>query len=165
MTRAADPSPPDEQGGELEVGRVGRAHGLTGEVRVELWSDESRLEPGSVLSSDRGPLTVTASRPHQGLHLVRFVGVADRSAAEALRGLVLRAPALERPGTLWVHQLIGARVVSIGGAELGTVAAVEANPASDLLVLDGGGLIPLRFMVSHSPGDEVVVDIPQGLLD
>ena len=165
MAPGADPSPPQHPGDELEVGRVGRAHGLTGEVRVELWSDESRLAPGSVLSSDRGPLTVVAARPHQGRHLVRFVEVVDRGGAEALRGLVLRARPQERPGTLWVHELIGARVVSSAGAELGAVAAVEANPASDLLVLRGGGLIPLRFVVSHVPGTEVVVDIPEGLLD
>jgi 16S rRNA processing protein RimM len=47
---------------------------------------------------------------------------------------------------------------------LGGVIAVEANPASDLLVLDGGGLIPLRFVVEHAPG-HLVVDIPAGLLD
>jgi 16S rRNA processing protein RimM len=165
MVPGADPSPPDEPGDELDVGRIGRPHGLTGEVRVELWSDGSRLDPGSVLSSDRGPVRVEASRPHQGAYLVRFAEVTDRAGAEALRGLVLRARHRERPGTLWVHELIGAQVVSSAGAELGTVAAVEANPASDLLVLAGGGLIPLRFVVSHDPGRQVVVEIPDGLLD
>ena len=165
MAPGADPPSPDELGQELEVGRVGRAHGLTGEVRVDLWSDESRLAPGSVLASDRGPLTVVSARPHQGRHLVRFAEVTDRDGAERLAGLVLRARPMEQPGTLWVHELIGARVVSSGGDELGTVAAVEANPASDLLVLGGGGLIPLRFVVSHVAGTEVVVDIPEGLLD
>ena len=165
MTPGADPPPPGQPAGELEVGRIGRPHGLSGEVRVELWSDESRLEPGSVLSSDRGPLTVSASRPYQATHLVTFAEATDRSAAESLRGLVLRAEPIERPGTLWVHELIGARVRSSEGAELGTVAAVEANPASDLLVLRDGKLVPLRFVVSHVPGDQVVVDIPEGLLD
>jgi 16S rRNA processing protein RimM len=47
---------------------------------------------------------------------------------------------------------------------LGTVAAVEANPASDLLVLDGGGLVPLTFLVTAEPG-RLVVDPPAGLLD
>jgi ribosomal 30S subunit maturation factor RimM len=65
-----------------------------------------------------------------------------------------------------VHELIGALVRDQAGTELGTVGAVEANPASDLLVLEGGGLIPLRFVTER---DEVsgtlVVDIPEGLLD
>jgi len=165
MVPGAVPPPATDAAGELEVGRIGRPHGLLGEVRVELWSDESRLAAGSMLITDRGPLTVAGSRPHQGRHLVRFEGVGDRPGAEALRGLLLRARPLERPGTLWVHELVGATVVSGEGTELGTVAAVEANPASDLLVLASGGLIPLRFVVSHEPGRRVVVDIPEGLLD
>lgn len=156
---------PPGDGTELEVGRIGRAHGLLGEVRVDLWSDPARLEPGSVLSSDRGPLTVESSRPHGGAYLVRFDAVFDRSSAESLRGMVLRAQPLDRPGTLWVHELIGATVTSTDGTALGVVAAVEANPASDLLVLESGGLVPLRFVVSHEPGAPVVVDIPEGLLD
>ncbi|MGH8996835.1 MAG: ribosome maturation factor RimM [Acidimicrobiales bacterium] len=150
---------------ELEVGRIGRAHGLLGEVRVDLWSEPSRLEPGSVLSSDRGPLTVAAARPHGAAYLVHFEAVADRTSAESLRGVVLRARPLARPGTLWVHELIGATVTSTDGRSLGVVVAVEANPASDLLVLEGGGLVPLRFVVGHEAGGQVVVDIPEGLLD
>ena len=158
-------SPPGDDPGELEIGRIGRAHGLGGEVRVELWSDESRLAPGSVLATDRGPLTVAGSRPHQGRHLVRFEGVSDRAGAERLRGLALRARPLERPGTLWVHELVGASVVTVGGEELGRVDAVEPNPASDLLVLEGGALIPLTFVVHHEPGTRVVVDVPAGLVE
>src|SRR5579862_867240 len=156
---------PDAAPAELEVGRIGKPHGLAGEVRVELWSDPSRLAPGSVLSTDLGPLTVDDARPHQDRHLVRFVGVRDRAGAEGLRGLVLRAPPLERPGTLWVHELLGAAVVAPDGRALGVVSAVEANPASDLLVLEDGGLIPLRFVTAHEPGVRVVVDVPEGLLD
>lgn len=159
------PAPPGDEPGELEVGRIGKAHGLAGEVRVELWTEDSRLAPGSVLSSDRGPLSVVSSRPHQDRHLVRFQGVVDREGAEALRGLMLRARPIERPGTLWVHELVGATVESSDGRELGVVAAVEANPASDLLVLADGGLVPLRFVVSHEPGQRVVVDVPDGLFD
>ena len=159
------PTPPGDEPLELEVGRIGKAHGLAGEVRVELWTEDSRLAPGSVLSSDRGPLSVVSSRPHQDRHLVRFQGVVDREGAEALRGLMLRARPIERPGTLWVHELVGATVESSDGRELGVVAAVEANPASDLLVLADGGLVPLRFVVSHEPGQRVVVDVPDGLFD
>jgi 16S rRNA processing protein RimM len=159
------PATPGRPPVELEIGRIGKAHGLAGEVHVDLWTEDSRLEQGSVLSSDRGPLIVVGSRPHQDRHLVRFEGVHDRQGAEALRGLVLRARPIERPGTLWVHELVGAAVESTDGRRLGEVAAVEANPASDLLVLADGGLIPLRFVVSHTPGERVVVEVPDGLLD
>ncbi len=56
-------------------------------------------------------------------------------------------------------------VEDTAGTELGTVVSVEANPASDLLVLDGGGLIPLRFVVESVPGTRITVDLPDGLLD
>src|ERR1700722_14941416 len=103
MVPGVGPAPPKDEPTELEVGRIGRAHGLTGEVRVELWTEDSRLAPGSVLTTDRGPLTVTSSRPHQDRHLVQFEGVTDRHGAQALSGLLLRAAPIERPGTLWVH--------------------------------------------------------------
>ncbi len=138
-----------------------KPHGLGGEVIVELVTNRpERLAPGTVL----GDLVVGAARPHQKRWIVRFAGVADRNGAEQLRGTVLRAAALEDRETLWVHELIGSSVVDVSGAVLGRVEAVEANPASDLLVLDGGGLVPLRFVVNHEPG-RVVVDPPEGLLE
>jgi 16S rRNA processing protein RimM len=164
--RGPDDRGPDGTGAWLDVARVVRPHGLGGEVVVEPWSDlPERLAPGSVLASDGGPLTVVAARPHQGRLLVTFDGVEGRPAAEALRGRVLRARAVERPGTLWVHELIGAEVVDRAGKVLGVVAAVEASPASDLLVLDRGGLVPLVFVVDHVPGRRVTVDVPEGLLE
>ena len=75
-------------------------------------------------------------------------------------------PPLDDPDTLWVHDLIGAVVDDTGGTRLGTVVSVEANPASDLLVLDGGALIPLRFVVGgRCPGGVSTVELPDGLLD
>jgi 16S rRNA processing protein RimM len=165
MVPGVGPTPPGDEPLELEVGRIGKAHGLAGEVRVDIWGDDAHLGPGCALSTDRGPLTVVSSRPHQDRRLVLFEGVVDRNGAEALRGLLLRAAPIERPGTLWVHELVGAAVESTDGDALGVIAAVESNPASDLLVLEGGGLIPMRFVVSHQPGERVVVDIPDGLLD
>ncbi len=148
------------------MGQVVKPHGLGGEVVVERWSDlEDRFAPGSVLCTDLGPLVVRASRPHQGRNLVHFEGVVDRDGAEALRGVVLRAHAVEVPGALWVHELVGAEVVTSDGRELGRVEAVEANPASDLLVLDSGQLVPLRFVTSHTPGVRVTVDVPDGLIE
>jgi 16S rRNA processing protein RimM len=149
----------------LEVGRVVRAHGLRGEVVVDLVTDvESRLAPGSVLASDRGDLRVVAARPHQGRHLVTFEGFADRSAAEALAGLALRAEAVADPDALWVHELVGSVVREVGGTERGTVVAVQANPAHDLLVLDDGALVPTVFVVSCTDG-VTVIDPPEGLFE
>jgi len=131
-----------------------------------------RLAPGSVLSSERGPLTVVSSRPLSGerdRYLVLFDGLADRVGAERLRGVDLSAEALNLPGALWVHELIGASVRdAASGAELGRISAVEANPASDLLVLESGMLIPARFVLRVEAADEarvVVVELPDGLLE
>ncbi len=132
----------------------------------------ARLAPGSVLSSERGPLTVVSSRPlsgERGRYLVRFDGVADRVGAERLRGVDLSAEALDLPGALWVHELVGASVRDASsGAELGRISAVEANPASDLLVLESGVLIPARFVLRVEASDEarmVEVELPDGLLE
>jgi 16S rRNA processing protein RimM len=148
----------------LEVGRIGRAHGLQGEIAVTLLSDRiERLTPGASLWADDRELIVVRARPHQQRWLVCFEGVSDRTAAEALQGVTVTADALPTDeGEFWVHELIGAAVHDPAGAVLGTVIAVEANPASDLLVLDGDRLIPLVFVVSHAPG-LVVVDPPDGL--
>ena len=151
----------------LEVGRIGRAHGLRGEIAVSLSTDrEERVAPGSVLEIDGRELVVVRARPHQHRWLVVFVGVEDRTAAEALQGELLYADALPTDGDdeLWVHELIGATVQDPAGNSLGTVIALEANPASDLLVLDGDRLLPLVFLVRHEPG-LVVVDPPAGLWD
>jgi 16S rRNA processing protein RimM len=157
----------------LLVGRIGRAHGLRGEVVVQLLTTEAdrRLAPGAVLTTATGvELTVAAARPHQDRWLVAFEGVADRNGAEALRGAELLAPAIDDdPDALWVHDLVGAAVVDIAGAPCGTVAAVVANPADDLLELDDGALVPVRFVVGWDDpaADErrLVIDPPEGLFD
>ena len=149
----------------LEVGRIAKPHGIRGDVIVELITNRAeRVAPGAVLMAGDRALRVEASRPHQGRWIVTFEGIPDRNAAEAMRDTVLSAEPLDDPEELWVHELVGATVVGVDGADYGTVQAVEANPASDLLVLDGGGLVPLTFMVERHPG-RLVVDIPEGLLD
>jgi len=149
----------------LEVGRIAKPHGIRGDVIVELITNRTeRVAPGMVLVVGDRPLTIQASRPHQGRWIVTFEGVPDRSAADALRDLPLLAEPLDDPDEIWVHELVGASVFGVGGETYGTVESVEANPASDLLVLDGGGLIPLTFVVDRQSG-RVVVDIPDGLLD
>ena len=125
-----------------------------------------RLAPGSVLDSDRGDLEVLTSTPHQGRWIVAFRGVEDRNAAETYRGTVLSAAPLDDddPDTLWVHELVGSEVFDTEGRSYGPVEAVEANPASDLLVLSGERLVPLVFVKTRLPG-RVVIDPPAGLLD
>jgi 16S rRNA processing protein RimM len=132
-----------------------------------LWTDlTERLDPGSVLTTPRGTLTVESAKPFQDRWIVQFEGIVDRSQAERMRGIELEAEPVAVEGKLWVHELVGAAVVDSTGAHLGTVSAVEANPASDLLVLETGGLIPLRFVIeSDVASGRLVVDIPDGLLD
>jgi len=175
----------------LVVGHVVKPHGLRGEVvvhlvtnRVERLDVGSRLRcvrrsprrgaPGAAGDPDGGPaaapssppeeLEVLECRPHQGRYLVRFAGVTTIDDAERLRGAALEAPPLEDPDAMFVHELIGCTVVDVGGVTRGTVTAVEANPASDLLVLDDRHLVPLRFVVERGPG-RLVVDAPDGLFD
>jgi 16S rRNA processing protein RimM len=147
----------------LEVGRVAKAHGLAGEVIVALVTDRtSRVAPGGVLRAGDRELTVLASRPHGDRYLVRFDGVVDRAGAEALAGAVLTAEPIDDPDALWVHDLIGSRVEDVDGTVRGTVVAVQANPAHDLLELDTGALVPAVFIVSSADGT-TVIDPPEGL--
>lgn len=149
----------------LEIGNIGRAHGTAGEVVVRLVTNRlERLDPGSRLGTNLGELVVQATRPHQDRWLVRFEGVTNRSEAEKLRGLVLSASPLEEPDVLWVHELIGSTVREPDGTVRGTVEAVVANPASDLLELDTGHLVPLTF-VTKFQAQVVTVDVPDGLFD
>jgi 16S rRNA processing protein RimM len=150
----------------LEVGRITKAFGLRGEVLVALSSDRtSRLDPGSVLETDRGPLTVVSSAPHQDRFIVQFDGLTDRGDAESWRGMLLRAEPLDDDeGALWVHELIGATVALADGSVVGAVVEVEANPAADLLVLDTGALVPVVFVTAQQPG-RVIIDPPDGLFD
>jgi 16S rRNA processing protein RimM len=148
----------------LDVGRIARPHGLTGQVIVELWTNrEERMEPGTRLHGQGRVLTVEQASRHHGRWIVTFVGVSGRSAADALRGVVLSAPPIDDPSVLWVHELIGSQLVDAAGRRHGEVVAVQANPASDLLVLDDGTLVPLRFVTRRERG-VVVADLPEGLL-
>jgi len=150
---------------KLEVGRISRAHGLRGEVVVDPITDQpGRFEVGARFDTKVGPLEVTASRPFQHRYLVSFAGCASREAAEALRGVSLLAEPLEDSDELFVHQLVGLVVVDQDGVTRGTVTAIEANPAADLLVLDSGALVPMNF-VSDVDAERILVDVPAGLFD
>jgi 16S rRNA processing protein RimM len=149
------------------VGRIGRPHGLQGEVSVVITSERTeRVTPGAVLYAGDRELVVAAAHRHRDRWLFRFEGVDDRTAAESLNGAVLSGAPLDAPagGELWVHDIVGAEVRDQSGEVLGRIATVQANPAHDLLVLDDGALVPAAFVVDHSPG-LVVVDLPPGLLD
>ena len=155
----------------LEVGRIEKAHGLRGDVVVKLTTNVTeRVLPGSVLALDPAGerhLEVVSSRRHQHRWIVAFAGLASREDADAVHGATLYAEPLtddDDPDALWIHELIGATVIDQHGTVRGAIASVIDNPASDLIELEGGGLIPLRF-VTTKDGDEVHVDIPIGLLD
>jgi 16S rRNA processing protein RimM len=161
-------APPPGHSGErlLSIGRIVKPQGLSGETVVDLWSDQpTRLDPGTELVTDKGTLVVASSRRHKNRYVARFDGVNFLEEAEALRGTVLWAEPIEVEGALWVHELVGAEVKTTDGRALGRVQDVEPNPASDLLVLTGGALVPVRFIVEHRPHEAVVVDVPDGLVD
>jgi 16S rRNA processing protein RimM len=169
----------------LEVGRVARPHGLLGEVVVALVTNRTeRLDQGTELvyrlasagatspatgplagpDASEGVLKVRESRPFQGRFLVRFEGIGSREAADRIRDAVLFAPALEDPEALFVHDLVGSELVELDGTSRGRVVAVQANPASDLLVTEDGSLVPLRFVVERA-GSRLVIDAPAGLFE
>ena len=163
----------------LEIGRIGRPHGLRGEVTVTLLSDRpERTAVGAPLYANDVAVIVETARRHRDGWLIRFAGVTDREGAEALRGAVLSGDPLEmdshegaEPGATsadaevwWVHELVGCAVSDREGRTYGRVAAIQANPAHDLLVLDGGALVPLPFVVERGEG-RVVIDPPEGLFD
>ena len=156
--------------GLLEIGRLGRAHGVKGGLVVTLVTDRlERVRPGARLHDGRVWRTVAASRAlPQGKWMVQFDGVADRTAAEALAGRTLWAEPITDDDALWVHDLIGARIVDQHGVDRGTCVAVIDNPANDLIELDTGHLVPVTFVDSVVTGDdgtEIRVDAPDGLFD
>ena len=163
----------------VTIGRVVKAHGIRGEVVVHPLSDvEGRFDVGTEVVVGGTRRTITASRPHQGRILLAFEGVADRSAAEDLRGQELLAPAvdLQDSDTFYAHELIGLRVRHLDGRDLGEVTALFELPEAagyDLLEVtraEGEWLLPcaddLVEAVEEEDGSIVlVVDPPEGLLE
>jgi 16S rRNA processing protein RimM len=171
----------------LNVGRIVRAHGIRGEVVVDVRTDEpgERFATGSVLLTDpaaRRPglpetFKIDAVRPHQGKLLVTFNGVYDRTIAEALAGVVLcvdseSLPPNRDPDEFNDHQLIGLAAVDESGQVLGEVVRVEHAPASDLLVvrLTEGRDALVPFVKAIVPevdlaGGRVVLTPPEGLFE
>ena len=129
---------------QLVVGRVGRPHGIRGELTVQVHTDDPdlRFAAGSVLATEpaaRGPLTVSASRWHSGRLLVAFEGYTDRSRAEELRGTLLVMDSAEvgpaaDPEEFHDHELIGLDVLTLAGEPVGVVTDVR-HQGQDLLVI------------------------------
>jgi 16S rRNA processing protein RimM len=172
----------------LVVGRIVRAHGILGEVIVDVRTDEpaERFVPGSVLITDPGrraapnvppTLTIETVRPHQGRLLIVFDGVRDRDVAEGLRGVLLcvnseDVPVNDDPDEFSDFQLVGLAAVSPDGEPLGEVVRIDHAPASELLVLrrpDGrDALVP--FVKAIVPevdvaGGRIVLTPPDGLFE
>ncbi len=150
----------------LEVGRVSRVHGLRGDLIINFTTDRlaERTAVGSRLDIGGRSYSVVSARPYQQHWMVHLDGVDGRNEAELLRGKVVRAERIEDADALFVHELIGERVVDQHGADHGPVRAVLANPASDLLELADGRLVPMVFVLGHADG-VISVEVPPGLLD
>lgn len=161
---------------QLVVGRIGRPHGVRGEVTVEVRTDdpELRFAPGSSLTTDpasAGPLLVESARWHKGILLMRLEGVSSREAAEELRGTMLVIDSAEvapsdDPDEFHDHQLIGLTVVTVSGETVGEVTDV-LHHGQDLLVVGEDVYIPfVKALVPEVDlaGGRLVVDPPEGLL-
>lgn len=162
----------------LTVARIGRAHGLKGEVSVELRTDipEDRLVPGEVFDTEpasAGPLTVDRVRVQGGRWYVQFEEIRDRDAAEAARGVELTLDGTEsdEDDAWYVHQLVGLAVVRPDGTAVGEVVDLLSMPAQDLLVVKepNGHRAMIPFVEEFVPevdleAGRVTVTPPYGLL-
>jgi len=170
---------------ELVVGRIAKAHGITGELVIDIRTDdpEGRFAPGNrlKLKASRGTsvreVVIQSMRPHGVRMLVRLEGVADRDTAEGLRGSLFvvdsaELPPIEDPDEFYDHQLEGLRVRTIDGVEIGQVAEVLHTAAGELLAVRTEErreiLVPLvsAIVLSVSLADGVIeIDPPEGLLE
>lgn len=155
------------------VGVVGKPVGLRGEVLVPPDADlDIDLAVGDRVDGDGRVLEIATARLHGGRQCVTFVGVADREAAEALRGTVLRVPRDRVPvddGDLWVSDLLGLVVRTPEGQRLGTVADVRDGYAHDYLIVAtadrGEVMVPFVDELVAVEDDGIVVTAPPGLFD
>ena len=165
---------------QVVVARIGKAHGLRGEVTVQVLTGDpdERFVPGATFLTEpaaAGPLVLRSARDNNGILLLGFEQTDDRNGAEALRGIKLLADVLEDDGdedTWYERDLVGLKAVTVGGDEVGQVTALESRPAQDLLVLrlTDGREARVPFVTAIVPevdiaGGRVVLDPPAGLLD
>ena len=167
---------------QVTVGRIGRPHGVRGDVVVGVRTDEPELRfaPGSRLDTDPvsvGPLTVAGRRWHSGDLLVRFEGISDRTAAAELVGTWLLADsatfaALDDPDAFRDGDLVGLCARTVDGTVVGTVTDV-LHHGQDVLVIQPSaraGQILVPFVKAIVPevdlaGGVLVIDPPEGLLN
>ncbi|MFO7549061.1 MAG: ribosome maturation factor RimM [Acidimicrobiia bacterium] len=160
----------------MVVGRIGRPHGLAGEVAV--WSesdDPERFRPGSELRAGDEELVVASSRIEEGRLFIRFEGVSDRPGVELLRGTLLTVEAEARreldEDEFWPDELVGMAVRTVAGTPVGVVVDVVEGPAQDRLVIEAAsGRVEIPFVRALVPevsrdGRQIVVDPPHGLLE
>jgi len=166
MDRSDSDSSPGSSPSLLEVGHIRRPHGLRGEVFVQLISDvDARIAPGAEVRAGNETLVVETSRvASNGRRVVKFAQIVDRTAAEQYTNQLLHGVPIEDPQALWVHELIGARVVEVDGTHHGVCVAVLANPAADILELDSGHLVPTNFVMTSIDG-VITVKTPDGLFE
>lgn len=153
----------------LEVGRIGKPHGVKGDVFVMFVSDRpERRTPGAQLVARKAnvsrELTVETARLQNDRYVIHFDGVDNRNDAELLTNAVLYGEEIEDADALWVHDMIGSRVVGTDGTDYGVCTGVIDNPAHAILELDSGGLVPIPFVIDCVDG-VTTVDPPPGLLD
>lgn len=164
----------------LVVGRIGRAHGVRGDVFVEPFTDEPdvRFADGQELATNTGStLTVETSKWHSGKFIVHFVGINDRTLAEQLKTLELSvevdpAELPEDPDEFYDHQLVGLAVRLEDNTEIGNVQEVIHLPSQDLLAVSAtdGREILIPFVTEIVPVVDVVngfvvITPPPGLLN
>lgn len=160
------------------VGRIGRPHGVKGDVHVQVLTDlpEVRFAPGAVLGAPGVELTVARARWHSGRLIVGFEGVRTREDAEAVQGRLLDIGPDQAgdpgDGCWWDRDLVGLRVELPGGEPVGRVREVVHLGGQDLLAVDiaAGGEALVPFVAAVVPvvdvtGGRVVIDPPEGLLE
>lgn len=124
----------------------------------------ARSQRGACFQTRIGSLTIADVKFHSKAYRVRFEGFSDRDSAESIRGLKLYAEPIEASDGFWVHELVGSVVVDRESRQLGKVVSVDFNPASDILVLEPSGMIPLSFVESFE-NSTLLVDAPIGVLE
>ena len=152
---------------QVALAAIAGAHGLSGEVRLKLFAEgvDSLGRQREVRVGDR-VLTLSSVKPGGGGAIARFAGIADRSAAEALRGRLVTVPRSALPpldaGEYYHADLIGLPCVSASGAALGTAVLVENFGAGDLVEIerpDGTRfMVPVAVAVAIETGRLVVDD-------
>lgn len=151
----------------LEVGKVGRPHGIRGDVFINLTTDRAeRAAVGSRLFIGKKWMTIQTSAASNGRWRVHFEGVDLRDSAAALTGQAILAEPIDDPDVIWIHKLRGARVVDVAGVDRGVCVAVIDNPAADILELESGALVPATFITSFDADAALItVDPPEGLFE